>query len=376
MVFFSRALLWHCAWVCGLASIAVKLVLKGENLGVGSFMKELISTNDVVLLSYAQNLLQQEGIDYALFDANMSVVEGSIGILPRRIMVADSEFEKALALLQAEPDAVIENGAGLYDQLSSLIDEEELTDDLFLGGALKILQPKKGFRSGIDAVLLAASVPDCGRMRVLEAGCGAGVVSLAIARRLRDVEVQAIEIEAVNAAIAMRNAARNELDNRVQIALGDLCDPVSQLELLGLQQNSFDYVVANPPFYDEGQMRFSPNPLRRRAKRAAAETLEEWVRFLTAMAAPKGVISLIHRAEKLDEILLVLSRRFGGVKVLPLFPRAGEPANRVIVQGVKGSRAPLTLLPGLVVHESGGGYTDEVKAMCQKPQGLSAFACL
>ncbi len=337
-------------------------------------MKELISTNDVVFLSYAQDLLRQEGIDFALFDTNMSVVEGSIGILPRRIMVSEDHYEKACQLLENDP---LQNDSSIEtNQFEALMHDVALTDDLFLGGALKMFQPRDGFRSGIDAVLLAASVPDTGSMRVLEAGCGAGVVSLAIACRCRSAEVQAIEIEGVNTAIAMRNIQRNDLENRVRVMLGDLCDPVSKLEMLGLRQNSYDFVVANPPFYDEREMRVSKNPLRRRAKRAVAETLEEWVRFLTAMAAPKGVISLIHRAEKLDEILLVLSRRFGGVKVLPLFPKPNEPANRVIVQGIKGSRAPLTLLPGLVLHDEEGGYTSEVKAICQGPLGLSQFASL
>ena len=158
--------------------------------------------------------------------------------------------------------------------------------------------------------------------------------------------------------------------------MGDLYDPVSKLELLGLKRNSYDFVVANPPFYDEREMRVSSNPLRRRAKRAVAETLEEWVRFLTAMAAPKGVISLIHRAEKLEEILEALSGRFGGVKVLPLFPKPNEPANRVIVQGVKGSRAPLTLLQGLVLHDGKGDYTADVKKICTAPNALPAFSHL
>lgn len=334
-------------------------------------MKELVSTNDVVYLSFVQDLLQQEGIDFALFDANMSVVEGSIGILPRRLMVADELFEEANGLIE---QALDEQPAqpGLYES-EVLLAQDDLTDDLFLGGALKILQPKKGFRSGIDAVLLAASVPDKGGMRVLEAGCGAGVVSLSIARRCVQSTVDAIEIEELNAAIARENVKRNDLSARVAIHLGDISDPVTKLELLGLKRNSYDFVVANPPFYDERESRLSADPLRRRAKRAMAETLEEWVRFLTAMAAPKGVILMIHRADKLDEILTVLSRRFGGVKVLPLFPRESEPANRVIVLGVKGSRAPLTLLQGLVLHDEKGNYLDDVKALCAKPLGLSGF---
>jgi len=334
-------------------------------------MKELITSNDIVWLSYAQELLRQEGVEFALFDDNMSIIEGSIGILPRRIMVHDDDYETARGMLERETETL--RSAPETEHSLPDIDDDQLTDDLFLGGSLKIYQPKKGFRSGIDAVLLAASVADNGPMRVLEAGCGAGVVSLAIACRCQEARVEAIEIEDVNAAIALRNVVRNDLSDRVSVHLGDICDPVTKLELLGLKRNSYDYVVANPPFYDEREMRFSSNPLRRRAKRAVAETLEDWVRFLTAMAAPKGVISMIHRAEKLDEILSVLSRRFGAIQVLPLFPKASVPANRVIVQGVKGSRAPLTLLQGLVLHDDEGGYHPQVQELCASPKGFDGL---
>lgn len=250
---------------------------------------------------------------------------------------------------------------------------DDVSDDLFLGGALRVLQPRDGFRSGIDAVLLAASIPDVGSARVLEAGCGAGVVSLAIARRCTDFVVDAIEIEEINAKIAIENAERNNLEDRVSVFHGDLCDPVTKLELLGLKRNSYDFVVANPPFYNESEMRISDNPLRRSAKRAKADTLEEWVRFLTAMAGPKGVLSMIHRAEKLEEILAVISGRFGAVKVLPLHPKAGASANRVIVQGVKGSRAPLTICQGLVLHDEDGNYLPGVMALCKGPLALQGL---
>ena len=342
-------------------------------------MKELLTTNDVVFLCTIEDALRQGGIDFAVFDASMSVIEGSIGILPRRVMVVDGHYQRARDLverLEQHPlglqDGADEGALAGVDEAATLADID-LTDDLFLGGALEMYQPKCGFRSGIDAVLLAASIPDCGAMRVLEAGCGAGVVSLSIAVRCQAALVEAIEIEEVNVAIARKNAERNHLSDRVSIYLGDLYDPVTQLELLGFKRNSYDFVVANPPFYDEREARVSNNPLRRRAKRAMAETLEEWVRFLTAMAAPKGVISLIHRADKLDDLLAVLSRRFGGVKIFPLYPKPNEPANRVIVQGVKGSRAPLTLMQGLVLHDENGDYTPEVKDICAAPNMHQAF---
>jgi tRNA1(Val) A37 N6-methylase TrmN6 len=334
-------------------------------------MKELISSNDVVFLSYTQDLLYQEGIEFTLLDQNMSLMEGSVGILPRRIMVSEDCFDQADTLLKT---SLAEIGSSKGDNLdgshdTSLLNEDDVTDDEFLGGTLKIYQSKSGFRSGIDAVLLAASVPTHETVRILEAGSGAGVVSLAVAKRNEAAVIEGIEIEQVNVDLARKNILRNELQDRVQIHLGDLCDPITKLEILGLKRNSYDFVIANPPFYNEGETRVSNNPLRLRARRALVDDLENWVRFMTAMAAPKGVFSMIHRAERLDDLFKLLNGRFGGLRVLPIYSKEDCAANRVLIQGVKGSRAPLKLLPGLVLHDETGGYVPEVKALCE---GLSA----
>jgi|GEM_PF-19404 len=345
-------------------------------------MKELISSNDVVFLSFTQDLLYQEGIEFTLLDQNMSLMEGSVGILPRRLMVDEDSFDQASALLE-ESLAEIESSSNdntddanidlSLENDFSVSQGEDVTDDEFLGGALKIYQSKSGFRSGIDAVLLAASVPSSvpsslqasNTIRVLEAGCGAGVVSLAVAKRNDGAFVEGIEIEQVNVDLAQKNILRNGLKERVQVHLGDLCDPITKLEILGLKRNSYDFVIANPPFYNEGETRVSSNPLRLRARRALVDDLENWVRFMTAMAAPKGVFSMIHRAERLDDLFKLLNGRFGGLRVLPIYPKANAAANRVLIQGVKGSRAPLKLLPGLTLHDESGGYVPEIKALCE-----------
>ena len=331
-------------------------------------MKELVTSNDAVFLSFTQDLLKQEGIDFVLLDKNMSLMEGSIGILPRRLMVSDDCFEEAQALMKSslaeiEIASGNENGAQALEPLQF---SEEVTDDEFLGGALKIYQSKTGFRSGIDALLLAACVPLECKVHVLEAGAGAGVVSLAVATRNRQAMVEGIEIEEFNSQLAVQNVLRNGLSSRVQMHLGDLCEPITKLEILGLQRNSFDYVIANPPFYTEGETRSSPNPLRLRARRALEGGLEEWVRFMTAMAAPKGVFSMIHRAERLNDLFKALEGRFGALRILPIYPKLNSAANRVLVQGVKGSRAPMKILPGLILHGEDGAYVPEVKAICER----------
>lgn len=336
-------------------------------------MKELVSSNDVVFLSFAQDLLKQEGIEFVLLDKNMSLLEGSIGILPRRLMVSEERYEEAQALMRSSLAKVEDVSGGKIRTHSSDQREfsEDVTDDEFLGGALKIYQSKSGFRSGIDAILLAACVPREGKLHVLEAGAGTGVVSLAVAKRNSQAMVEGIEIEDFNSELAVENASRNDLSSRVQMHLGDLCDPVTKLEILGLQRNSFDYVLANPPFYTEGETRTSSNPLRLRARRALEGGLEEWIRFMTAMAAPKGKFLMIHRAERLGDLFKHLQGRFGALRVLPIYPKENSAANRVLVQGVKGSRAPMVILPGLVLHREDGTYVPEVKSICERIEDVT-----
>ncbi len=247
-----------------------------------------------------------------------------------------------------------------------------LTRDAFLGGRLTILQPEAGPRAGIDAVLLAAAVPAVAgrRERVLEAGMGSGVVSLALARRVEDVHVTGIEIQPELADLAEENARLNGLQARVSVLCADATQPLSRLEALGLAPDSFDHVAANPPFHAEGRVRLPKNTVKQRAHMGSTGDLERWIKLLTALAAPGGSITLIHRADAVAEILAALDRRFGGVIVFPLFPRSREAATRVIVQGVKGSRAPLRLAPGLVLHDAAGGFTPEAEAILRHGAGL------
>jgi len=232
------------------------------------------------------------------------------------------------------------------------------SDDAFLGGRLRILQPLEGHRAGLDAVFLAAAVPVSGgdSADVLDAGSGSGIVALAVAARAGAVRVRGVEIVPELVSIANLNAERNQMAGRVRFLEGDLTAPLATLKEVGLAPNTFDHVVANPPFEVIGRSRTSTMALRNRASAMAAGDLDRWARFLAAMARPGGSVTLVHRADALGEVLAVLGGRFGGLAVLPLHPRSGEPAHRVIVQGRKASRAPMRLLPGMVLHEKDGTF--------------------
>ena len=232
----------------------------------------------------------------------------------------------------------------------------DTTTDAFLGGRLHLTQPAKGYRAGADAVLLAATG---GGGKVLDAGAGVGTVGLCLAWRQRDARVTLLERDAGLAALAERNARDNDLADRVTVVVGDIADrPVPM--------HSFDAVLCNPPFFDPARGPGSGHA-QRRAARTEATPLADWIGFAMAALRPGGKLTLVHRMQRLPDILETLK---GGVTVFPLWPRLGEPAKTVLVRAVKDSNAPLVMAPGLVVHEGDGRYTDEAEAILRRGAAL------
>lgn len=239
------------------------------------------------------------------------------------------------------------------------------TTDAFLGGALMLRQPARGYRAGIDPVLLAATCPGGGQpATVLDCGAGIGTVGLCIARRIPQARVTLVEREASLADLARANIAANTLENRVDLVMADLAAPLSKALNLAARAGTFDHVLANPPFHVDAAGTRSANPVKDAANAMPEDGLDAWARFMAAMCRGGGTATLIHRADALPAILNALANRFGGLEILPIHPRAAEPANRVIVRGIKGSRAPLILLPPLVLHQvDGNGYRPDVEAV-------------
>jgi len=248
------------------------------------------------------------------------------------------------------------------------------TTDEFLGGRLSVVQPKTGHRAGSDAVFLAAAVGAQAGESVLDAGAGVGVAGLCLLARVPKTTVTAVEIDQRQCALAAENAARNGVSDRFAAIRADVTGPAKDLAAAGLIREGYDQVMANPPFYMEGAVRAAPNASRAAAHVMPRGELARWVRFLTTMAAPKGALTVIHRADCLGALLDLLQDRFGDLAVFPLFPKAPEPAVRVIVQGRKGSRAGLRLLAGLVLHGPDGAYTAEAESVLRGGEALSLGA--
>ncbi len=248
---------------------------------------------------------------------------------------------------------------------------ETLTSDAFLGGRLLLLQPEGGHRAGLDAVMLAAAAPVLPDSQVLDVGCGMGVVGLCIAARVSGATITGLDIDAGLIALARDNAKRNGLADHYRAIAADLTAPLRQIEALGAKRESFDVVVANPPFHGEGRASAAPADARKRASLMPQGGLESWIRFMTAMVAPRGRLVIVHLAEALPELLEHLEGRCGALCVYPLYPRASDAAHRVIVSGRKGSKAGLTLKQGLILHGDGNQFTAQADAVLRHAAAIS-----
>jgi tRNA1(Val) A37 N6-methylase TrmN6 len=238
--------------------------------------------------------------------------------------------------------------------------QPDFTEDDFLNGRLSVLQPRRGHRSGIEAVLIAAAVPLAPAETVLDIGAGVGVAGLCALSRVDGAKAILVERDPGLGELATANAARNGMAARARVVVADIGSR-GAVENCGLVSKT-DHALANPPFNDPRTSRTSPD--KAAAHAGDADLLHDWLRFAAAAVRADGTLTLIHRAEALKQVLVAFGQRFGGIAVLPIHPRPGKTATRILVQGRKGSRAPLSIRPGLVLHAADGhGFTPEVDAV-------------
>ncbi len=220
--------------------------------------------------------------------------------------------------------------------------ESDCTCNAFLGGALHIWQPKSGYRAGVDPVLLAASVPAKAGETLLDIGCGVGVAALCAGRRVPGLSLTGLELQPDYADLARRNGQENGIP--FDVHTGDL---TAMPPALKAQQ--FDHVIANPPYYD----RTASTPAQDRGRETALgedTPLSDWVRHAAKRAAPGGSVTLIHRAERLPDLLTAFQAHLGSIEALPLAPRQARPARLLLVRGKKGGRADFCLHPPWILH--------------------------
>ena len=240
------------------------------------------------------------------------------------------------------------------------------TLDRLLGGRVVLNQRTQGYRAGLDAALLAAACDAAPGARVLEAGCGAGGALLCAAIRRPGAQFVGVERDGPDAELARANAATNQMTDRVTILLGDVTAPFAKLAL-----PAFDAVMANPPFFDDPKALRAPG-LAKRGAWMADGGLAAWTDFVSKAARGGGSITMIHRADRLGDLITLLSPKAGSFQILPIHPFADAPAKRVLVRAIKTGKAPLKILPPLVLHpREGAKYTVKAEAILRGEAALA-----
>lgn len=236
------------------------------------------------------------------------------------------------------------------------------TEDWLLNGQVHFHQPAAGYRVAIDPVLLAAAVPAAAGEAALDLGSGTGAAALCLHHRVRDCAIVGLENNVDMLALAQQNASLNDAGDRVTFVRGDAAEPPAQIAT-----RAFDQVFSNPPYLEPARAdgRTAGNPQRDAANLEQSMSLTAWIEAMAAAAKPKGRLTLIHRADRLDELLAELRRHAGEIVVYPLWPKSGYPAKRVLVSARTGVAAPLRMAPGLVLHEASGAYTQAAREVLE-----------
>ena len=233
-----------------------------------------------------------------------------------------------------------------------------------LNKQLKLTHMAQGFKTSMDSVLLAAACPAQAGDHILDLGSGVGGAGLCVLRRVNGVTLTGVEIQADHVALAQENA----LENRMQEYCDFICSDVREYK----NEITFDHVICNPPYLEAGAHLRSPSAEKAIAMGHEDQELsvKEWIDAAHDCLKSNGTLSMIHRADKVDKIILALGKRFGAVEMIPLWPKAGEDAKRVIVRAIKHRKSPARLHAGLVLHDQNGEYTEAAEEILRSTQGL------
>jgi tRNA1(Val) A37 N6-methylase TrmN6 len=252
-----------------------------------------------------------------------------------------------------------------------MLPDGSISEDALLGGRLRLRQFEAGHRFGHDAVLLAAACPGRPGERAADLGAGVGAAGLALAARVEGIQVTLIEIDAALAALARENVQINDLADRVEVVTLDVLASAKAYAAAAIPRGSLARVLMNPPFNDPRCLRHSPQAGRRLAHVGDRATMAAWVRAAAILLRASGTLTLICRADALDDVLQSLSPLFGGAVVLPIHPGPGKAAIRVIVTASKGSRGKLALLPGFILNDEAGRPSPEAEAVLRRGAALA-----
>ncbi len=254
-----------------------------------------------------------------------------------------------------------------------------VTVDKFLGGRFVVEQPQIGrHRSGTDAILLAAAVPQNATGCLVDLGAGVGVAGMAAACRIPDLKVVLVERDPVMLALCRRSLKRSENDHirgRITVLPADVTAKGSQRHAVGLTGASADHVILNPPYFEGSAVSPSPSDTKAGAHVLANSGLDPWIRTAADILKGGGTLTAIYRAGGLTDLLTAMSGRFGNITILPIISRKGQAASRIILQGQRDSRSELSIRAGLVMHEDNGNtYRQDVEALLRHGAALDLSA--
>ena len=237
-------------------------------------------------------------------------------------------------------------------------------------------QPLRGHRAGLDAAILQAAVPEGATGHAVDMGTGCGVVAFCLAARHHGLRVTGFDADPEILSLARAGLdlpANAGFADRVRLVDLDAEAGRNEREAAGLPDDFAHWAVMNPPFDNAAAIRASVEPLRRRARVAETAGIEPWLRCASGLLKAGGRLAIIHRTTFLPEILKAADGRFGGLRILPVHPRAGEPAGRIVVGMVQGSSSPMAILPGIVVHDDSNAHTPQMTEILRGEQVLNLW---
>lgn len=242
----------------------------------------------------------------------------------------------------------------------------EVSDDDFVGGRVRIYQPRVGFRAGLDAVMLAASVPAKANEKICDVGAGVGTAALCLAARVPGLHVTAIELNPEFAELARLNFERNAVSESFECIIADVLERPRTIA-----RQAYHHVLTNPPFHDTARGTVAPALDKARATALSAPQLRLWLRFARTLVRPKGTLTAILPPAQIPLALDAISPEGLGVEIIPLWPSADVAAKRVILRARTNSKTPLCLHSGLTLFEPGGAPAKAAEAILRHGQSLS-----
>lgn len=242
----------------------------------------------------------------------------------------------------------------------------QTTTDMFHDGDFAVIQPlNRGNRSGMDALLLAASLPENSKGVLADLGSGAGVAGLAALNLNRDLDLLAVEKNPEMVMLAEKSIklkSNMHFAGRVKITKHDVTASGVIRTKAGLSPDSVDHLIVNPP-YNTSRERAPTDKMKAEAFMMGEGGIDAWFRTAASIVRPKGTFIIIYRTENIGEVIACSQGRFGGLEIMPIHSRPGEAAKRIIVRGTRASRAPTTIVPGFMVHNEDGSFTERADAI-------------